>query len=92
MLVDDAFDLVNEHGAVFHQTLPEVGELPDLGIDGTGWKNSPDIMGTLSAFKPFPIIPKECTEGIGIAFVSLVQGRASGPTHQNLTILAIWGH
>ena len=53
MFVDDALDLVDELRAVFNQVLPEVGELPDLGIGRISRKNSSDAIGTLSALEPF---------------------------------------
>ena len=64
--------------ALPYQTLAEVGELPDFRIRRIGGKNAPDTIGTLSAFEPFPVIPKECAKGISIALIGLVHGCVIG--------------
>jgi len=78
MLVENAFDFVDEPRALSYQMLPEVGELPDLGIVRISRKNPTDTIRTLTALEPLAIVPKECAEGVGIAFVGLVHGGVIG--------------
>ena len=78
MLVDNAFDLVDDSRALRYQMLTEVGELPDLGIVGSSRKNALDAIGTLSALQPLAVVPKECAKGFGIAFIGLVHSGVIG--------------
>jgi len=80
MFIDNPFDLIDEQGALSYQTLP------DLGIGG---KNAPDTVGTLSAFEPFPVIPKECAKGICIALIGLVHGCVIGWDDNNFFALGL---
>jgi len=78
VLVDNPFDLVDGLRAVFHQVLPEIGELSDLGIGRIGGENATNTIGTLPSLESLTVVPKEFAEGIGITFVGLVHGGIFG--------------
>jgi len=78
VLIQNAFDLIDVLGALSYQMLPEVGELPNLGIGGIGWKNATDAVGTLTALEPLTVVPKKYAEGVCIAFVGLVHSGVIG--------------
>ena len=74
MLVDNAFDFVDDSRALLDQMLPKIGELPNLGIRRIGRKNATNTIGTLSAPEPMTVVPKEFAKSVGIAFICLVHG------------------
>jgi hypothetical protein len=57
VFVDQPLDFVDDHRALSHQILPEVGKLPNLNISRIDRKNAANAIGTLSALQPFPVIP-----------------------------------
>ena len=78
VLVENAFDLVDDSCALPHQMLPEVGELSNLGVLRIGRKNASNAIGTLSTAKPIPVIPEQLAEGVGVTFVGFMHGGVIG--------------
>jgi hypothetical protein len=78
VFVEDAFDFVDDSCSLPDQVLPEIGELPNLGVLGIGGKNTPDVVRAQPAQEPLPVVPEQRTQGIGISFVGLVHGGIVG--------------
>ena len=89
VFVENTFDLVDDFRTLSDQELSEVGELPDLCIFGFGGNDTSDVVGSLSAAKSKAVVPKKGAEGIGIAFVGLVQGVFFGLKDDDLGALVL---
>jgi hypothetical protein len=84
VLVNDPFDLVDDFRALLDEMLPEIGELPNLGVFGGSGKNAFDAEGTLSSLEPFAVVPEEFAQGVGITFVGFMYGGVIGLNHDDL--------
>ena len=78
VLVENAFDLVDDSCALLYQMLSEVGELSDLSVLWIGGKNASNAVGPLTASESFSVIPEEFAEGVGVTFVGFMHGGVIG--------------